>query len=52
MTERVRLEIPDLAGRVRPVLHYDGLPLDARSVTDGILRHERQGAPVAQGANA
>jgi len=50
MTERVRLEVPELAGKVRPVLHYDGLPLDARSVSDEILRLERANLPV--GANA
>jgi 2-oxoglutarate ferredoxin oxidoreductase subunit alpha len=46
MTDRVRLEVPELAGKVRPVLHYDGLPLDARSVTDEILRLERANLPV------
>jgi hypothetical protein len=30
---------------VRSVLHYDGLPLDARSVVRGVLAHEG----VAQG---
>ena len=29
------------AGRIRSVLHYNGLPIDARSVTDGILAQER-----------
>ncbi len=46
LAERIRLESPERAARVRSVLHYDGLPLDARSVTDGVLAHES----VAQGA--
>jgi 2-oxoglutarate ferredoxin oxidoreductase subunit alpha len=29
-----------LAGRLRSVLHYNGLPLDARSITDEIVRQE------------
>ena len=44
--DRVRVEVPECAARVRPVLHYLGLPLDARTVTDGVLAGERatQGA--------
>jgi 2-oxoglutarate ferredoxin oxidoreductase subunit alpha len=45
LAERIRLESPDRATRIRSVLHYDGLPLDARSVTRGVLAHES----VAQG---
>ena len=45
LTERIRLESPDRATRIRSVLHYDGLPLDARSVVRGVLAHEG----VAQG---
>jgi 2-oxoglutarate ferredoxin oxidoreductase subunit alpha len=45
LAERIRLESPDRATRVRSVLHYDGLPLDARSVVRGVLAHEG----VAQG---
>lgn len=48
MAERLKLEAPELAGRIRSVLHYDGLPIDAKSVTDGVLAHE--GRPVAEGA--
>jgi 2-oxoglutarate ferredoxin oxidoreductase subunit alpha len=32
---------PALATRIRSVLHYDGLPIDARSITDDILTQER-----------
>jgi 2-oxoglutarate ferredoxin oxidoreductase subunit alpha len=31
---------PALAARLRSVLHYNGLPIDARSITDDILRQE------------
>ena len=48
LTERLRAELPEKAAAIRPVLHYTGLPLDARSVTDGVLAHE--GAPVTEGA--
>jgi 2-oxoglutarate ferredoxin oxidoreductase subunit alpha len=30
-----------LAGRLRSVLHYNGLPIDARSITDEILKQEQ-----------
>jgi len=42
---------PELCVRLRSILHYDGLPLDAKSVTDEILRHERKDATVAEGAS-
>jgi 2-oxoglutarate ferredoxin oxidoreductase subunit alpha len=42
--ERIRLESPERAVAIRSVLHYDGLPIDARSITDGVLAHE--GAPT------
>ncbi|HEY6196319.1 MAG TPA: 2-oxoacid:acceptor oxidoreductase subunit alpha [Candidatus Eisenbacteria bacterium] len=45
LAERIRIESPERAVRVKSVLHYDGLPLDAQSVTDGVLAHEG----VAQG---
>ena len=32
---------PTLAAKIKSVLHYDGLPIDARSVTDLIVAHER-----------
>jgi 2-oxoglutarate/2-oxoacid ferredoxin oxidoreductase subunit alpha len=34
---------PKFAARLRSVLHYNGLPIDARSITDGILTQEKQG---------
>ena len=41
MRDLIRLEMPEHTMKLRSVLHYDGLPLDARSVTDGILEQER-----------
>ncbi len=32
---------PSLITKLQSVLHYNGLPIDARSVTDGILAKER-----------
>ncbi|ODS56064.1 MAG: ferredoxin oxidoreductase [Acidobacteria bacterium SCN 69-37] len=34
---------PASAVRLRSVLHYNGLPIDARSITDGILAQEKAG---------
>ncbi|MBX9667032.1 MAG: 2-oxoacid:acceptor oxidoreductase subunit alpha [Candidatus Obscuribacterales bacterium] len=33
-------ELPDLSSRLRSVLHYDGLPIDARSITNDIVAQE------------
>lgn len=49
LTERLRMECPEKAADIRHVLHYTGMPLDARSVTDGVLAHE--GVPATQGAS-
>jgi 2-oxoglutarate ferredoxin oxidoreductase subunit alpha len=34
----------EFAARLRSVLHYNGLPIDARSISDDILRQERPAA--------
>ncbi|MGH9534101.1 MAG: 2-oxoacid:acceptor oxidoreductase subunit alpha [Terriglobales bacterium] len=51
MLELIRLELaaapdapPDLVFRLRSVRHYNGLPVDARSLTDEILRQEAENA--------
>jgi hypothetical protein len=31
---------PELCGKLRSVLHYNGLPIDARSISDGVRDHE------------
>jgi 2-oxoglutarate ferredoxin oxidoreductase subunit alpha len=41
MASLLRMEYPALAGRIRSVLHYDGLPIDAESVLSGIRTSER-----------
>ena len=41
MRDLIRLELPELAMKIRSIRHYDGLPLDARFVTDAIMEQER-----------
>jgi 2-oxoglutarate ferredoxin oxidoreductase subunit alpha len=39
----LRIDLPaELAVKLRSVRHYNGLPIDARSVTDGILSQEKK----------
>lgn len=47
---RAELDAP-LIAKLRSVRHYDGLPLDARTITDDVLRQEgvTTAAPVAAG---
>src|SRR5947207_3373790 len=40
MASLLRMEYPAYAARIHSALHYDGLPIDARSVSDAILAHE------------
>ena len=41
MMSLMKLDIPvELASRLRSVLHYSGLPIDARTITDSILVQE------------
>ena len=44
MAALLKMEYPDLAPRLRSVLHYDGLPIDAQSVIEGIRSGERMEA--------
>jgi 2-oxoglutarate ferredoxin oxidoreductase subunit alpha len=41
MAALLKMEYPDLAARFRSILHYDGLPIDAAAVVDGIRSGER-----------
>jgi 2-oxoglutarate ferredoxin oxidoreductase subunit alpha len=41
LAERLKVEVPERAADIRSVTHYDGLPLDAQSVLDGVLATER-----------
>jgi 2-oxoglutarate ferredoxin oxidoreductase subunit alpha len=43
MLSLLRMEIDaDDVKRLRSVLHYNGLPIDARSVTDAIVSNEEK----------
>jgi 2-oxoglutarate ferredoxin oxidoreductase subunit alpha len=42
MRSLMRLDLePGVMTKVRSVRHYDGLPIDARSITDAILEQEQ-----------
>lgn len=41
MTDLIRLEVGEDQKKIRPVLHYDGLPVDARFISDTILAYEK-----------
>ena len=41
MMSLLTMEYPDLATKLRPILHYDGLPIDAESVVERIKERER-----------
>jgi len=46
----MRLDLrPSLMDRVRSVVHYDGLPIDARSITDAVLAKEGLKEPPRNG---
>jgi 2-oxoglutarate ferredoxin oxidoreductase subunit alpha len=38
----LRLECPDRAPLIRSILHYNGLPIDARSIVEGITAGEKR----------
>jgi len=40
MAALLRMEYPELGARLRSILHYDGLPLDAQSVVDQVRERE------------
>ena len=41
MASLMRMDLPaDLTAKIRSVLHYNGLPIDARSITESILSQE------------
>jgi 2-oxoglutarate ferredoxin oxidoreductase subunit alpha len=42
LRDLVRIELPEYATKIRSVLHYDGLPIDARFITDAILEQEKK----------
>jgi 2-oxoglutarate ferredoxin oxidoreductase subunit alpha len=46
MAALLRMDCPDLAPRIRSILHYDGMPIDAESVVNGIRSVERMEVAV------
>lgn len=42
MRDLIRQELPEYAMKLRSVRHYNGLPIDARSITDEILEQEKK----------
>jgi len=44
MGDLIRLEVGEDQKKIRKILHYTGLPCDARSITDAVLQMERDGA--------
>jgi len=41
MQELIRNELPEFAMKIRSIRHYDGMPLDAKFVTDAISAQEK-----------
>ncbi len=46
MGDLIRLEVGDIQDRIRKILHYTGLPCDARSITNSLLQMENDGTRV------
>ncbi len=42
LRDLIRLELPEHAMKLRSIRHYNGLPIDARFVTDAIIEQEAQ----------
>jgi 2-oxoglutarate/2-oxoacid ferredoxin oxidoreductase subunit alpha len=40
MTSLIRLDVGEDQRKVRPILHYDGLPVDARSISEAVIAME------------
>jgi 2-oxoglutarate ferredoxin oxidoreductase subunit alpha len=49
MLSLLKIEFPELATRLRSVRHYDGLPIDARSVTQQIVAAEKAAPSSSNG---
>jgi 2-oxoglutarate ferredoxin oxidoreductase subunit alpha len=50
MSGLLRMRYPDVSPRLRPVLHYAGLPIDARTVTDAVAEAEAKASAPRDGA--
>jgi len=46
MAALLEMDMPDLAPRLRSILHYDGLPIDAVTIMDGVRSGEREEVTV------
>ncbi len=46
MASLLKMDMPDLAPRLRSILHYDGLPIDAVSIVEGVRSLEREEVSV------
>ncbi|HET9950259.1 MAG TPA: 2-oxoacid:acceptor oxidoreductase subunit alpha [Candidatus Eisenbacteria bacterium] len=46
MASLLEMDMPDLAPRVRSILHYDGLPIDAMTIVDAVRSREREEVAV------
>ncbi len=46
MASLLKMEYPRAAGRIRSVLHYDGWPIDAQAVVEGVRGGAREEATV------
>jgi len=44
MRSILAMEFPQASSNLRSVLHYSGIPIDARSITNAIIRQEQGGA--------
>ena len=44
MADILRLKVPGSAMKIRKILHYNGRPMPARSVEEGVLAGEREPA--------
>jgi 2-oxoglutarate ferredoxin oxidoreductase subunit alpha len=42
LKDLILMELPEYSSKLRSVLHYDGLPLDAKTVTEAIIEQERK----------
>ena len=42
MASLLKMEYPDVATKIRSVLYYTGLPLDAQTVVEGVKQQERE----------
>lgn len=40
MANLMKMEYPALAGKLRPVLHYNGLPIHAEAIVDSVVQQE------------